>query len=156
MTFGSAGAAADSVELAAFTTLRLGGPARRFVTATTVQECVAAVRAAEGAGEPLLVLSGGSNLVIGDGGFDGVAMRVATTGVVIDADAVLHAAAGQDWDGVVAHTVAAGYGGLECLSGIPGSVGATPVQNVGAYGVELSDLLCGVDLYDRRGGEVRA
>lgn len=155
MTSGSAGAAVDDVELAAFTTLRLGGPVRRFVAATTAQECMAAVRAADGAGEPLLVLSGGSNLVIGDGGFDGVAVRVATAGVRIDADGVVHAAAGQDWDAVVAHTVAAGYGGLECLSGIPGSVGATPVQNVGAYGVELSDLLCDVDLYDRRCGEVR-
>ncbi|HKR50776.1 MAG TPA: UDP-N-acetylmuramate dehydrogenase, partial [Pseudonocardiaceae bacterium] len=68
---------------------------------------------------------------------------------------ILHAAAGEDWDAVVAHTIAAGYGGLECLSGIPGSVGATPVQNVGAYGVELSDLLRDVDLYDRRRGETR-
>ncbi|MGH3929346.1 MAG: UDP-N-acetylmuramate dehydrogenase [Pseudonocardiaceae bacterium] len=153
---GSVSVTPECVELAPFTTLRLGGPARRYVTATTAQECVAAVRAADGAGEPLLLLSGGSNLVIGDSGFDGVAVRVATTGVRIDADGVLHAAAGQDWDAVVAHSVAAGYGGLECLSGIPGSVGATPVQNVGAYGVELSDLLCDVDLYDRRGGEVRA
>lgn len=155
MTFKAAGAAPVGVDLAPFTTLRLGGPARRFVAATTVQECVTAVRAADAAGEPLLVLSGGSNLVIGDDGFDGTAVRVATTGVRIDADGVLHAAAGEDWEAVVAHTVGAGYGGLECLSGIPGSVGATPVQNVGAYGVELSDLLRDVDLYDRRSGAVR-
>jgi UDP-N-acetylmuramate dehydrogenase len=145
----------DAVDLAPFTTLRLGGPARRFVAVTTAQACVDAVRAADAAAEPLLLLSGGSNLVVGDGGFDGTAVRMASTGLHIDGEGVLHAAAGEDWDAVVAHTVSAGYGGLECLSGIPGSVGATPVQNVGAYGVELSDLLRDVDLYDRRRGEVR-
>ncbi|MGH3936628.1 MAG: UDP-N-acetylmuramate dehydrogenase [Pseudonocardiaceae bacterium] len=145
----------DAVDLAAFTTLRLGGPARRFLSVTTARACVEAVRDADAAGEPLLLLSGGSNLVVGDGGFDGTAVRLASSGLRIDGDGILHAAAGEDWDAVVAHTVAAGFGGLECLSGIPGSVGATPVQNVGAYGVELSDLLCDVDLYDRRCGAVR-
>ncbi|MFN2496722.1 MAG: UDP-N-acetylmuramate dehydrogenase [Pseudonocardiaceae bacterium] len=154
-TTGVAGTVSDGVALAPFTTLRLGGPARRFVPASTAQACVDAVRTADTAGEPLLLLSGGSNLVIGDGGFDGTAVRLLSRGMRIDGDAVLHAAAGEDWDGVVARTVAAGYGGLECLSGIPGSVGATPVQNVGAYGVELSDLLLDVDLYERSGGEVR-
>ncbi len=144
-----------AVDLAPFTTLRLGGPARRFVEATTAQSCIDAIRAADIAGEPLLLLAGGSNLVISDNGFDGTAVRIASTGLHIDGAGVLHAAAGQDWDAVVAQTVAAGYGGLECLSGIPGSVGATPVQNVGAYGVELSDLLWEVDLYDRRCGAVR-
>jgi UDP-N-acetylmuramate dehydrogenase len=144
-----------TVDLAPFTTLRLGGPARRFVAVTTARDCVDAVRSADATGEPLLLLSGGSNLVVGDGGFDGTAVRLASTGLRIDSDGILHAAAGEDWDAVVAHTVAAGFGGLECLSGIPGSVGATPVQNVGAYGVELSELLCDVDLYDRRRGEVR-
>ncbi|HEY2765286.1 MAG TPA: UDP-N-acetylmuramate dehydrogenase [Pseudonocardiaceae bacterium] len=155
MTSGAAGAAPDGVELAPFTTLRVGGPARRFVAATTAQACVTAVRAADAAGEPLLLLSGGSNLVVCDGGFDGTAVRLVSRGMRIDRGSVLHVAAGEDWDGVVARTVAAGYGGLECLSGIPGSVGATPVQNVGAYGVELADLLLDVDLYDRRGGELR-
>ncbi|HEY6425009.1 MAG TPA: UDP-N-acetylmuramate dehydrogenase [Pseudonocardiaceae bacterium] len=148
-------ASRDTVDLAPFTTLRLGGPAHRFVAANTAQTCVDAVRAADAVGEPLLLLSGGSNLVIGDGGFAGTAVHVASKGLHIDRDGVLHAAAGEDWDAVVARTVAAGYGGLECLSGIPGSVGATPVQNVGAYGVELSDLLRDVDLYDRRRGELR-
>lgn len=154
-TSGAVGAVRYDVELAPFTTLRLGGPARRFVVATTAAACVDAVLAADQAGEPLLLLSGGSNLVVADVGFDGTAVRLVSRGTRIDADAVLHAAAGEDWDSVVAHTVAAGYGGLECLSGIPGSVGATPVQNVGAYGVELSDLLLDVDLYDRRGGVLR-
>lgn len=147
--------ASEAVGLAPFTTLRLGGPAHRFVVATTARSCVEAVRAADATGEPLLLLGGGSNLVISDSGFSGTVVRIASTGVRIDNTGVLHAAAGHDWDAVVAHTVAAGYGGLECLSGIPGSVGATPVQNVGAYGVELSDLLLEVDLYDRRRDVVR-
>ena len=145
----------DTADLAPYTTLRLGGPARRFVVAVTAQDCVETVRATDAIGEPLLLLAGGSNVVVSDSGFDGTAVRMATTGMRIDDAGVLHAAAGEDWDGVVARTVAAGYGGLECLSGIPGSVGATPVQNVGAYGVELADLLCNVDLYDRRHGAVR-
>ena len=143
------------VDLAPFTTLRLGGPARRFVEAASTDAVVRAVRAADAAGEPLLLLAGGSNLVIDDAGFDGTAVRVASRGVEVDGSAVLHAAAGEDWESVVARTVGEGYGGLECLSGIPGSVGATPVQNVGAYGVELSDLLLDVDLYHRISGEVR-
>ncbi|MGH3852813.1 MAG: UDP-N-acetylmuramate dehydrogenase [Pseudonocardiaceae bacterium] len=143
------------VNLASFTTLRLGGPARRFVVTNTARSCVEAVRAADAAGEPLLLLAGGSNLLIGDSGFGGTVVRIASTGVHIDGTGVLHAAAGENWDAVVAHTVVAGYGGLECLSGIPGSVGATPVQNVGAYGVELSELLVDVDLYDRRRAVVR-
>lgn len=147
--------ARDAVNLSAFTTLRLGGPARHFVVASTGRSCVDAIRAADAAGEPLLLLAGGSNLVIGDSGFAGTAVLLASTGFEIDDAGVLDAAAGQDWDAVVARTVAAGYGGLECLSGIPGSVGATPVQNVGAYGVELSDLLHEVELYDRRRGAVR-
>jgi UDP-N-acetylmuramate dehydrogenase len=147
--------ARDAVDLAPLTTLRLGGPARRFVAATTAQACVEAVRTADSTGEPLLLLAGGSNLVISDHGFEGTAVLVATSGWHIDGSDVLHAAAGEQWDAVVASTVAAGYGGLECLSGIPGSVGATPVQNVGAYGVELADLLCDVDLYDRHQGALR-
>jgi UDP-N-acetylmuramate dehydrogenase len=145
-----------------FTTLRLGGPARRFVSATTAEELVGAVRAAEAGGDPLLVLGRGSNLVIDDGGFDGTVVHVATRGYEVATDVrqgrrqtVLTVEAGEDWDAVVARTVADGYGGLECLSGIPGLVGATPVQNVGAYGVEIADLLYSVDLLDRRTGQVR-
>jgi UDP-N-acetylmuramate dehydrogenase len=145
----------SAVELAPFTTLRLGGPARRLVVVTTAWSCVETIRAADAVGEPLLLLAGGSNLVVSDRGFDGTVVRMAASGSHIDDASVLHAAAGHDWDALVADTVAAGYGGLECLSGIPGSVGATPVQNVGAYGVELSDVLIEVDLYDRRCGMVR-
>jgi UDP-N-acetylmuramate dehydrogenase len=137
--------------LAEHTTLRLGGPARGFVLAETTEDLLRAVRAA---GEPMLLLGGGSNLVIGDAGFDGTVVKIATHGWRIDGDSV-EVAAGQNWDEFVAAMVGAGLGGLECLSGIPGSVGATPIQNVGAYGCEVADLLTSIDCYDRRTGEVR-
>jgi UDP-N-acetylmuramate dehydrogenase len=142
------------VPLRDYTTLRLGGPARQLVTATDADALVEAVRDADARDEPMLLLGGGSNLVIGDGGFDGTVLRVGSCGYAIDATGVLSVEAGEDWDEVVARTVADGYGGLECLSGIPGLVGATPVQNVGAYGVEIADLLLGVDLVQRPGGTV--
>jgi UDP-N-acetylmuramate dehydrogenase len=141
------------------TTLRLGGPARRLVDAATADAVVDAVRAADVAGEPLLLLGGGSNVVIADEGWPGTVVRVTSTGLRVqrrpDGTALLTVEAGEDWDGVVARCVADGLGGLECLSGIPGRTGATPVQNVGAYGVEIADLLVDVDLYDRRAGELR-
>jgi UDP-N-acetylmuramate dehydrogenase len=136
------------------TTLRLGGPARRFAEAVTSASLVELVAAADEAGEPLLLLGGGSNLVVGDAGFDGAVLRVATSGWVPGNDSV-EVEAGQNWDEFVAGTVAAGFGGLECLSGIPGSVGATPIQNVGAYGCEISDSLISIDFYDRRTRELR-
>ncbi len=146
--------------LAPLTTLRLGGPARRIVEAATADAVVDAVRAVDAAGEPLLLLGGGSNLVVCDDGWPGTVVRVASTGHAVspgpDGRVLLTAEAGEDWDALVAASVAEGLGGLECLSGIPGCTGATPVQNVGAYGVEVSDLLVDVDLYDRRAGAVRA
>jgi UDP-N-acetylmuramate dehydrogenase len=145
--------------LAGYTTLRLGGPAARFVTAERSADVVAAVAAADAAGEPVLVLGGGSNLVIADEGFDGTVVRIATSGCgydrLGDGSVQLTVEAGMPWDATVARTVAEDLGGLECLSGIPGLVGATPVQNVGAYGVEIADLLVSVDLLDRRSGQVR-
>lgn len=143
-----------SVPLAPLTTLRLGGPARRLVDAATADEVVAAVRAADAAGEPLLLLGGGSNVVVADEGFPGTVVRVATAGRTVEGG-LMTVEAGEDWDAVVAASVEAGLGGLECLSGIPGRTGATPVQNVGAYGVEIADVLVDVDLYDRRAGVVR-
>ncbi|MQA08333.1 MAG: UDP-N-acetylmuramate dehydrogenase [Pseudonocardiaceae bacterium] len=137
-----------------YTTLRLGGPARRFVRATSADEVVHAVRAADAEREPLLLLGGGSNLVIADAGFEGSVVRIANRGWRVDGNTVT-AEAGEDWDELVAALVAEGFGGLECLSGIPGLVGATPVQNVGAYGVEVSASLVSVDLLDRPSGEVR-
>ncbi|MET8557995.1 UDP-N-acetylmuramate dehydrogenase [Streptomyces sp. NPDC004959] len=138
--------------LAPLTTLRLGGTARRLVTAHTDAEIVETVRAADTAGEPLLVIGGGSNLVIGDKGFDGTALRVATTGRTLDGTR-LEVAAGENWDETVAASVAAGLAGIECLAGIPGSAGATPIQNVGAYGQEVAQTVTEVLAYDRANGE---
>ncbi|SFK82367.1 UDP-N-acetylmuramate dehydrogenase [Amycolatopsis sacchari] len=137
--------------LAEHTTLRLGGPAREFVVAETTEDLLSAVRGTRG---PVLLLGGGSNLVIGDAGFDGTVVKIATSGWRVDGTEV-EVAAGQNWDEFVAAMVDAGLGGLECLSGIPGSVGATPIQNVGAYGCEVADLLTSIECYDRRVGEVR-
>jgi UDP-N-acetylmuramate dehydrogenase len=137
-----------AVPLAPLTTLRLGGPARRLVEAASAEEVVTALRAAD---EAVLVMGGGSNLVIADAGWPGVVVRIASRGRRVerrpDGSVLLTVEAGEEWDDVVAATVAEGLGGLECLSGIPGRTGAVPVQNVGAYGVEIADALVDVDLY---------
>ena len=139
------------------TTLRIGGPARQLVIAETELELVEAVRSADAKGEPVLVLGGGSNLVIADAGFDGVVVQVTTTGVELQRgdDVRLTAQAGEDWDRLVAHAVAEGLVGIEALSGIPGRVGATPIQNVGAYGQDVAQTLASVRVYDRAAHEVR-
>ncbi|MEU6156768.1 UDP-N-acetylmuramate dehydrogenase [Streptomyces sp. NPDC047130] len=137
--------------LAPLTTFRLGGPARRLITATTDAEVVEAVREADASGTPLLVVGGGSNLVIGDKGFEGTALRIATSGFSLDGTR-LELAAGEVWSEAVARTVQAGLAGIECLSGIPGSAGATPIQNVGAYGQEVSSTVTEVIAYDRAEG----
>jgi UDP-N-acetylmuramate dehydrogenase len=147
------------------TTLRLGGPARDWIEATTEQEVVDAVRRLDAAGEPVLVLAGGSNLVVADEGFDGTVVKIATRGVASDSDdpddlaclgaVTVTVAAGENWDTVVARAVDAGWVGIEALSGIPGSVGATPIQNVGAYGQEVSDSLASVRTWDREEGRLR-
>ena len=144
------------MKLADYTTVRLGGPARAFVRAETEHELIDAVQAADAAGEPLLILGGGSNLVVSDEGFDGTVVQVATRGVSRDGGpGVLTVAAGEDWDAVVARSVAEGLAGLECLSGIPGLTGATPIQNVGAYGQEVAETITAVRVYDRVTGDVR-
>ncbi|WP_181012285.1 MULTISPECIES: UDP-N-acetylmuramate dehydrogenase [unclassified Streptomyces] len=138
--------------LAPLTTFRLGGPATRLLTATTDDEVIAAVREADRSGTPLLVIGGGSNLVIGDKGFDGTALRIATKGFALSGT-TLELAAGEVWTDAVARTVEAGLAGIECLAGIPGSAGATPIQNVGAYGQEVSSVVTEVVAYDRHTGE---
>ncbi|WDV53821.1 UDP-N-acetylmuramate dehydrogenase [Streptomyces coeruleorubidus] len=138
--------------LAPLTTFRLGGPATRLVTATTDDEVIAVVREADEAGTPLLLIGGGSNLVIGDKGFEGTALVIATKGYSLDGTR-LELAAGEVWTDAVARTVEAGLAGIECLAGIPGSAGATPIQNVGAYGQEVSSTITEVVAYDRRTGE---
>ena len=138
--------------LAPLTTFRLGGPATRLVTATTDDEVIAVVREADDTGTPLLIVGGGSNLVIGDQGFAGTALVIATKGYTLDGTR-LELAAGEVWTDAVARTVEAGLAGIECLAGIPGSAGATPIQNVGAYGQEVSSTITEVVAYDRRTGE---
>ncbi|MET8899001.1 UDP-N-acetylmuramate dehydrogenase [Streptomyces sp. NPDC004538] len=138
--------------LAPLTTFRLGGPATRLITATTDAEVIAAVRDADDTGTPLLLIGGGSNLVIGDKGFDGTALHIATRGLTLDGT-TLELAAGEIWSDAVARTVEAGLAGVECLAGIPGSAGATPIQNVGAYGQEVSSTITEVTAYDRRNRE---
>ena len=145
------------VPLAGYTTLHLGGPARHFAEAADDTELVAQVWAADERGEPLLVLGGGSNLVVADEGFPGTVVRVTTRGIRHETDGdrvLLTVAAGEDWDTVVAGTVADGLAGLECLSGIPGLAGATPIQNVGAYSQDVAQTLVAVRGYDRERGEV--
>nr|WP_037575238.1 UDP-N-acetylmuramate dehydrogenase [Phaeacidiphilus oryzae] len=138
--------------LAPLTTFRLGGPARRLVEAATDEQLIAAVAEADRTRTPLLLIGGGSNLVIADEGFDGTAVHIATRGVTLTGTE-LELAAGEIWTDAVARTVEAGLSGVECLAGIPGSAGATPVQNVGAYGQEVSSTITSVVAYDRRGGE---
>ncbi|WP_413757578.1 UDP-N-acetylmuramate dehydrogenase [Streptomyces sp. MMBL 11-3] len=135
--------------LAPLTTFRLGGPADRLVTATTDAEVIEAVREADDSGTPLLLIGGGSNLVIGDKGFQGTALRIATRGFELDGTK-LELAAGEVWTDAVARTVEARLAGVECLAGIPGSAGATPIQNVGAYGQEVSSTITEVVAYDRK------
>ncbi|MFC4062289.1 UDP-N-acetylmuramate dehydrogenase [Planomonospora corallina] len=142
------------VRLAPYTTLGLGGPARAFVEAGSAEELVELVAEADRAGEPVLVLGGGSNLVVSDEGFDGLVVRVASRGVESDGDLVT-AEAGEDWDALVERAVAEGRSGIECLSGIPGQVGSTPIQNVGAYGQDVSQTITSVRVYDRTARRVR-
>jgi UDP-N-acetylmuramate dehydrogenase len=139
--------------LADLTTLRLGGPARRLVEAHDEDALVRAVRDADAAGEPVLVLGGGSNVVVADDGFPGTVIAVRTRGVERDGG-LLRVAAGEDWDAFVARCVDEGLAGIECLSGIPGSVGATPIQNVGAYGQEVAGVIARVRVLDRESGEL--
>ncbi|GAA1965187.1 UDP-N-acetylmuramate dehydrogenase [Agromyces allii] len=148
---------------AELTTLRVGGPIRRLVTVTTQRDLVDAADAAWSDGEPWIALGGGSNLLVGDEGFDGTVIRIATKGIEVLPDAAgsaraddesvpatvrIRVQAGEVWDDLVAWTVARGYSGIEALSGIPGCVGAAPVQNIGAYGQELESTLVAIEFLD--------
>ncbi len=157
----------QKVRLADLTTLRLGGEASRMVDAETAAELVETVRNCDERGEPVLVLGGGSNVVVADEGFDGTVIRVTSKGVAVDdagcgsddlaacGGVVVSVAAGEAWDAVVERAVAEGWVGIEALSGIPGAVGATPMQNVGAYGQEVAETLWAVRTYDRVERSVR-
>jgi UDP-N-acetylmuramate dehydrogenase len=147
------------VLLADYTTLGLGGPANIFVSADTERALIHAVRSADRAGEPALLLGGGSNLVIADAGFPGTVIHVNTRGLTFvdagDGAVNVTVAAGADWDDVVAAAVGEGLAGLEPLSGIPGRAGATPIQNVGAYGREVAEVITEVRVYDRQEDQIR-
>jgi UDP-N-acetylmuramate dehydrogenase len=146
----------EHVALAPFTTLGIGGPARRFARATHVEDLLAA---SQSEGEPLFVLGGGSNLVISDDGFDGLVLQIAIGGVKATREGeevIVTAGAGESWDSLVEFVVKQDLAGIECLSGIPGTVGGTPIQNVGAYGQEVATVIEWVAAYDRvKGAAVR-
>ncbi|GAA4789451.1 UDP-N-acetylenolpyruvoylglucosamine reductase [Mycobacteroides abscessus subsp. bolletii] len=143
--------------LSELTTAQIGGPARTYVKATSEQEIIAAVRAADEAGDRVLIVGGGSNLLIADEGFDGTVVHVASQGIEDIGNyscggANLRVQAGHSWDALVAYAVQQGFSGIEALSGIPGTVGATPVQNVGAYGAEVAQTISSVRTWDRETG----
>jgi UDP-N-acetylmuramate dehydrogenase len=139
--------------LAELTTLRVGGPAGRVVVAESEAELVDAVEQADSCGVPALVVGGGSNLLVADSGYPGTVVLVRTRGIETDSDtcggAWVTVAAGESWDAVVEHAVAQEWAGIEALSGIPGSAGATPIQNVGAYGQQVADVVARVRTWDR-------
>ncbi|MCA0217481.1 MAG: UDP-N-acetylmuramate dehydrogenase [Actinobacteria bacterium] len=146
------------MELSRVTTLHVGGPAARYERVTTESQLRDAALSAWSDGDEWLVLGGGSNLVVSDAGFEGSVIHVATTGMDRLEDAGgrvrLRVQAGESWDGLVAHAVAHGWSGIEALSGIPGSAGAAPIQNIGAYGQELSGSLVAIQFLDYLTGEV--
>ena len=146
-------------QLANHTTLRVGGPAREMITIDTEAELVETVRTLDARGEPLLILGGGSNLLIGDAGFDGTVIKIATRGIAEDtaacSGAVVTVSAGEPWDPLVGFAIEREWSGLEAMSGIPGLVGAAPIQNVGAYGAEVSELISTVRTLDRSTGQIK-
>ena len=150
----------ENKPLAPFTTLGVGGPARWFLEANTEEDIAEAAVWTRQSGVRLLVLGGGSNLVVADAGFHGLAMHVAMRGVSVDAafgsgERIYRAAAGENWDDLVQRSVEENCAGIECLAGIPGTVGGTPAQNVGAYGQEVSQTIDSVEVFDRKDCQVR-
>jgi UDP-N-acetylmuramate dehydrogenase len=146
-------------ELANFTTLGVGGPATRIILAKTEEELISAVKTADDSGQPLLILGGGSNILVSDSGFAGLVIKVETSGNSFEIDAcsggTLTVSAGADWDEFVGFTIEKGLANLESLSGIPGTVGGAPIQNIGAYGHEVSEVIARVRTFDRKRQEVK-
>lgn len=132
----------EHIPLAVYTTFQIGGPARWFGEAATEADILEAVEFARAHSLPLFPLGGGSNLLVSDSGFPGLVLRIGLKGIEQQGD-TFHAAAGEDWDGFVSHAVERDFAGIECLAGIPGTVGGTPIQNVGAYGQEVSETVVG-------------
>jgi UDP-N-acetylmuramate dehydrogenase len=147
-----------NVALAPLTTIGIGGPARHFVRATTVDEVREALSWASRTGTPVFILGGGSNLLISDDGFPGLVIHIDLRGVTAESEgeyATLRVAAGEPWDPFVERAARNHWAGIECLSGIPGSTGATPIQNVGAYGQDVSETIIRVEALDRQTDRVR-
>ncbi|MFM8627320.1 MAG: UDP-N-acetylmuramate dehydrogenase [Candidatus Nanopelagicus sp.] len=144
--------------LSNFTTLKVGGPAQKILHAQTEDELIEFVKTADQAGEKLLILGGGSNLLISDAGFAGTVIKVESSGSSLDYDpcsgGMIEVSAGEEWDKFVALTIEKGFADLESLSGIPGTVGGAPIQNIGAYGHEVSETIARVRAYDRKKGEI--
>ena len=144
--------------LSNFTTLKVGGPAQKILHAQTEDELIEFVKTADKAGEKLLILGGGSNLLISDAGFAGTVIKVESSGSSLDYDpcsgGMIEVSAGEEWDKFVALTIEKGFADLESLSGIPGTVGGAPIQNIGAYGHEVSETIARVRAYDRKKGEI--
>ncbi len=151
----------ENIPLAPLTTIKIGGPARYFVEAGNIGEVQEAVAFARSRDLPLFVLGGGSNLLIADPGWPGLALKIAIQGMNQQSGhdeegrILFEAGAGESWDKFVSHTVMARCAGVECLSGIPGSAGGTPVQNVGAYGQEVSETIASVQVLDLKDNQVR-
>ena len=151
----------ENVSLAPLTTFRIGGPARFFVEAKSLADVEESVRLARTEDLPLFILGGGSNLVVADSGWPGLVLKIGITGIerrpgeTNDGLALFDAGAGESWDRFVSHAVMAHCAGVECLSGIPGNVGGTPVQNVGAYGQEVSNTIESVEVFDLKENQVR-
>ena len=145
--------------LSEFTTLRLGGPAKKFIHAKTEAQLIAAVSEADDVSEPVLIIGGGSNLLVADEGFNGTVIRVETIGNTYEFDAcsggMIQVASGEDWDSFVHFILGKGWAGLESMSGIPGTVGAAPIQNIGAYGHEVSEVIARVRTFDRTAKAVK-
>ncbi len=142
----------EHIELASLTTLGIGGPARYFINADSENTVVEAIRDARDRNIPVFILGGGSNLLMADAGFPGVVIKIGLAGLEWEESGggmLVGAGAGEDWDRLVRLCVERDLAGIECLSGIPGSVGGTPVQNVGAYGQEVSDVIVSLRAYDR-------
>lgn len=156
---GEASDTSDSVRLAEHTTFRVGGPAAKFLRATTQEQLLAEVRRADDNQVPLLLLGGGSNILASDDGFDGTVIQVSTRGITAEVSscggAVVQVQAGENWDEFVGFAVSRGWVGVETLSGIPGSVGATPIQNVGAYGMDVAATISSVRTLDRTTGMIK-
>ncbi len=140
--------------LAQYTSLRVGGPAQKFIHATTEQELIEAVKNSDKSGEPVLIIGGGSNVLIGDQGFNGTVIRVETKGNSYQFDAcsggMITVNSGENWDEFVQWIISKGFADVETLSGIPGTVGGAPIQNIGAYGHEVCEVIARVRTWDRK------